>query len=73
MTTSHLFLEYDDQGDNSTREEDNEEKKKVVNIEEHRISAGTDMGAKPAAGITRFARLQAMREAKEREDKSLDD
>jgi len=46
-----LFLEYDDQEDRSTREEDKEEKKEVVDIEEHKISAGTDMGAKPAAGV----------------------
>jgi hypothetical protein len=45
-----LFLEYDDQEERSTREEDKEEKKEVVDIEEHKISAGTDMGAKLAAG-----------------------
>ena len=68
-----LFLEYDDQEDGSTREKDKEEKREVVDIEEHKISGGSHMGAKPAAGVTRSARLQDMRKPKEREDKSLDD
>jgi hypothetical protein len=34
-----------------------EEKKEVVNIEEHKISTGTDMAAKPAAGVRTSARL----------------
>jgi|NOAtaT_6_FD_contig_31_1491643_length_1129_multi_3_in_0_out_0_1 hypothetical protein len=64
-----VFLEHDDQEDSSTREEDKEEKKEVVDIEEHKISAGTDMGAQPAAGVRKSGRLQVMRG----EDKSLDD
>ena len=68
-----LFLEYDDQEDGSTREKDKEEKREVVDIEEHKISGGSHMGAKPAAGVTSSARLQDMRKPKEREDKSLDD
>ena len=68
-----LYLEYEDQEVSSTREEDKKEKKEVVDIEEHKISAGTDMGAKPAFGVRRSASLQGMREAKEREDKSLDE
>ena len=55
-----LLLKYEDQENSSAREED-------------KISAGTVMGAKPAAGVRRSTRLQAMREAKEREDKSLDE
>ena len=55
-----LLLKYEDQENSSAREED-------------KISAGTVMGAKPAAGVTSSARLQDMRKPKEREDKSLDD
>ena len=68
-----LCLEYDDQEDSSTREDDKEEKKEVVDIEQHKIWAETDMGATPEPGVRMSAGFQAMREAEEREDKCLDD
>jgi len=38
------FLEYGDQEDRSTGKEDEEEKKEVIDIEDHKTSAGTDIG-----------------------------
>ena len=68
-----LCLECDDQEHSSTEEEDQEEKKNVIDIEEHKISAGADIGGKPGSGVRRFPHLQAMTEADKREDKSLHD